>query len=618
MITKMHRFITSFVLLTITLTLTSFTFRNFPPINASSGADFSSIIWRAVEPDTNPNAYYGDGSNTYVRTELQAEDYVCGDVVPFLIKIDVDANPEHDPQSIEIDLQWLCNSTGQGGVGVTDVISASINPASDPGVSSNGNETVMILSETITGDPLDVPNGSCTLDATLKVDGINGGESIVVRIDVLLECDPTSTPTGNIQASLMAARVVSPVEDAIAGGQQTINWKVGGICFVNISDVVVTHADCNQSNGMITITANSSVKAQDSELRYSIDGINYQASNVFSGLAPGTYTIYVWESTVPNCISTQEVEIMGLSCTPSIACGAGQDYGCQTSPPTLPAQFSDITVHEDCGGSIDVSENTVTVGCDVTLTRTYTPISACGNGTPCDVVYTWVEDNGAPTTTTCNEGNDFGCQSTTPNITPIPPTWVDACGFTAGQLAGTPTNNGCNWSVTHKFWADDECGNTSDTCYQTFTWIIDNGAPTTTTCNEGNDFGCQSTTPNITPIPPTWVDACGFTAGQLAGTPTNNGCNWSVTHKFWADDECGNTSDTCYQTFTWIIDNGAPTTTTCNEGNDFGCQSTTPNITPIPPTWVDACGFTAGQLAGTPTNNGCNWSVTHKFWADDR
>ncbi len=171
--------------------------------------------------------------------------------------------------------------------------------------------------------------------------------------------------------------------------------------------------------------------------------------------------------------------------------------------------------------------------------------------------------------------------------------------------------------VTHKFWADNECGNTSDTCYQTFTWIIDNGAPTTTTCNEGNDFGCQSTTPNITPIPPTWVDACGFTAGQLAGTPTNNGCNWSVTHKFWADDECGNTSDTCYQTFTWIIDNGAPTTTTCNEGNDFGCQSTTPNITPIPPTWVDACGFTAGQLAGTPTNNGCNWSVTHKFWADD-
>ncbi len=296
-------------------------------------------------------------------------------------------------------------------------------------------------------------------------------------------------------------------------------------------------------------------------------------------------------------------------------CNEGNDFGCQSTTPNItpiPPTWVDA-----CGftaGQLGPTNN----GCNWSVTHKFWADDECGNTSDtCYQTFTWIIDNGAPTTTTCNEGNDFGCQSTTPNITPIPPTWVDACGFTAGQLAGTPTNNGCNWSVTHKFWADDECGNTSDTCYQTFTWIIDNGAPTTTTCNEGNDFGCQSTTPNITPIPPTWVDACGFTAGQLAGTPTNNGCNWSVTHKFWADDECGNTSDTCYQTFTWIIDNGAPTTTTCNEGNDFGCQSTTPNITPIPPTWVDACGFTAGQLAGTPTNNGCNWSVTHKFWADD-
>ncbi len=66
-----------------------------------------------------------------------------------------------------------------------------------------------------------------------------------------------------------------------------------------------TSVSCNGgSNGTITVT---SVAGGTGTPVYSINGTNYQSSNVFSGLSAGTYTVYVRD--VAQCISTANVTV---------------------------------------------------------------------------------------------------------------------------------------------------------------------------------------------------------------------------------------------------------------------------------------------------------------------
>ena len=69
--------------------------------------------------------------------------------------------------------------------------------------------------------------------------------------------------------------------------------------------------DCTAGAGTGTITVNASI-ANGNTLQYSINGINYQLSNVFTGLTDGTYDVYVLDP-ASNC-SIQEVDIAVINC----------------------------------------------------------------------------------------------------------------------------------------------------------------------------------------------------------------------------------------------------------------------------------------------------------------
>ena len=78
---------------------------------------------------------------------------------------------------------------------------------------------------------------------------------------------------------------------------------------VDASDVAVIDAietvDFNANNNQITVHASGI-----GDYEYSIDGMNYQDSNVFTGLYPGTYTIYVSDKN--GCgVTTQVVDLLG-------------------------------------------------------------------------------------------------------------------------------------------------------------------------------------------------------------------------------------------------------------------------------------------------------------------
>jgi gliding motility-associated-like protein len=77
-----------------------------------------------------------------------------------------------------------------------------------------------------------------------------------------------------------------------AGTANIYGFNIAENCFVSIQYIAVSAA-CQQNNGSLSVTATNGT----APYLYTIDGINYQASNTFTGLAPGNYYITVKDAT---------------------------------------------------------------------------------------------------------------------------------------------------------------------------------------------------------------------------------------------------------------------------------------------------------------------------------
>src|SRR5690606_17005968 len=76
------------------------------------------------------------------------------------------------------------------------------------------------------------------------------------------------------------------------------------------SVTVVDNCTNNVPGNEVTISVASSQTLDPSDMQYSVDGTTYQASNIFSNLAPGNYTAYVQH--VNGCIETTTFTINTL------------------------------------------------------------------------------------------------------------------------------------------------------------------------------------------------------------------------------------------------------------------------------------------------------------------
>ena len=144
--------------------------------------------------------------------------------------------------------------------------------------------------------------------------------SPIVPADILTLCnDPVTVPTPTVTDNC-AGTVTGTTDDPTtfsAEGTYSIDWTFddgnGNVIVANqtvnvydeqadITSVVSTPPSCpGQADGTLTVTATCS--SCPDGFQYSIDGLNYQSGNVFTGLAAADYTIYVRE---PNslCVST--------------------------------------------------------------------------------------------------------------------------------------------------------------------------------------------------------------------------------------------------------------------------------------------------------------------------
>ncbi len=124
----------------------------------------------------------------------------------------------------------------------------------------------------------------------------------------------------NVFNGLAAGTYTVTVKDA-AGCTRTVTVTVGNAAAPTVTAIAST-AICGNTNGTITATGSGGI----TPYQFSIDGgTNYQTSNVFTGLAPGTYTITIKDNTGCTNIITVTVNSAGgptvTATTTATACG---------------------------------------------------------------------------------------------------------------------------------------------------------------------------------------------------------------------------------------------------------------------------------------------------------
>jgi uncharacterized repeat protein (TIGR01451 family) len=220
----------------------------FVQVASAASGDFS-IDFTAAAPQSynhlTGGGAFDDGTigvDKDVVESLEGGDFSCGDIVTFFAVVKADGTLgtplSDDPQTIEMNLSFTADTTGQSGAAFGDIVDVRVNYGTiedlisgentiDEGNIDDGGSVATLTSETLTG-PLFQKDSE--LQGTVELNDIEAGEQIVVRIDVKIFCDPDSNPTGNLQAALKDARLTFingnvPASGVISAGQQTIPLK---------------------------------------------------------------------------------------------------------------------------------------------------------------------------------------------------------------------------------------------------------------------------------------------------------------------------------------------------------------------------------------------------------
>jgi hypothetical protein len=243
----------------------------------ADGGDFS-IDFTAAAPYTYDHSTgggaYNDrtvGDSYDIVESLQGGEFSCFDIVTFLTAVSVDPEAE-EAQTIELDFSFLADTTGQSGAALSDIVNVEVNygtvengdgpDGTDAGISNDdGGSTATLIYENLTG-PL-FESGS-ELQGTVLIDDLEANEKIILRMDVRIGCQLGSDPTGNLQANFSQGLVITPVQDTISGGEQTIPFQqIGDLKFpvMTIEKTVTTaDGDCSSSVETLEVASGDTVK----------------------------------------------------------------------------------------------------------------------------------------------------------------------------------------------------------------------------------------------------------------------------------------------------------------------------------------------------------------------
>ena len=316
-----------------------------------------------------------------------------------------------------------------------------------------------------------------------------------------------------------------------------------------------------------------------------INGVSNEqcVSVTASGACNATYTLTLTAGTDPcasTCTKTVTVED---NTPPVLTCPSNTTVAC----PSIPI-FGVPSATDNCQLSVSItsgSDNTVQGNCPgvYSITRTWTAMDGCGNtSTACSQTIA-VQDNTPPTiscpvsvTIDCAETPEFGN-----------PTAMDVCDpspMVVITSSTAPPEGGCmTYSVQRVWYATDACGNSSNTCSQTIS-VQDNTSPMIT-CPANVTIDCPATPSFGTPTASDNCDPSPLIVPIFPSPPPPLGClSYTAVRVWYAEDACGNSSNTCQQAIT-VQDTASPiitcpfnATVECSQIPNFGV-----------PTASDAC-----------------------------
>jgi hypothetical protein len=339
--------------------------------------------------------------------------------------------------------------------------------------------------------------------------------------------------------------------------------------------------------------------------------------------------VFISNDACGNFSSASRTATWKVDITPPVFIGS---YGtinliCNPSLNSITAALGGATASDACGTPTVTFTDGVFVSnaCNISQTRTFRALDACGNTSSVSRTVSWTVDTNVPVFSDptditfvlgCNPG--FGQVELALGFA----TATDNCGapnvtFFTSQIF----INGCDRVQQRVFTAADPCGNIK-TLVRTAWWTEDPLPPAFIGNYSTVNLGCNPSPSAITSAlgVATASDACGspiLTSSD--GFVVSNGCNRSQTRTFTAIDGCGNVS-TASRTVNWFTDFTPPLLTISGGSLNLGCNPDTVDINAAlgVASAFDACAApTLLTTTGAVVANGCNRSKTRTFTAYD-
>ena len=158
---------------------------------------------------------------TGVVESLEGGDFACGDLVIFYGEVTIDSSASGSSGTVQLDMSFLSEPTGQPGAGFDDIVSVGIsaNDSLSGGGNANldGNEAV-----SLTNEHDGVTNSKEARLGTVVITNLDPGDVLVYQAVGHLGCDPGTSPTGNLQVAVTEGRIDGT---KFGLGNQTIPFK---------------------------------------------------------------------------------------------------------------------------------------------------------------------------------------------------------------------------------------------------------------------------------------------------------------------------------------------------------------------------------------------------------
>ena len=376
--------------------------------------------------------------------------------------------------------------------------------------------------------------------------------------------------------------------------------------------------NCTTPTGTIVVSSPSGIGNL-----YSIDGITFQASSTFSGLAPNTYTVIV-KKTPSGC--TSSATNITINAVPTIIAPTAS----ATAQPTCTVGTGTIVVSSPIGANFEYSINGTTFQTSPTFSgltpNTYNVIvknltTGCISSTTSVTINPQPLTPAVPTITSVAASCSAAGISTISNynasnsytFSPVGPT-VGAGGLVSGMTVGTSytvtaTNGGCTSIASASF---SNAAQLATPAVPTITSVAAScsvaGSSTISNYNASNTY-------TFSPAGPT-VGAGGVISGMTVGTSytltaTNGGCTSTASASF---SNSAQLPTPAVPTITSVAAScssaGSSTISNYNASNIY-------TFSPSGPT-VGAAGVISGMTVGTSytvtaTNGGCTSTASASF-----